>query len=219
MAGKRARQQHVARSWDDIVLKVLKQNEVRLVTYVPDRVRTSLIAKIHADPFFTAFATTREEEAIGRAEYAHASSTCSARRRLRRAAGSCARSASCGRAPRSACRTLSTTSAASSASSGWRPPTPPEAPDKGHRAGNGALRRIGINLTNRRRQSTNCAEPQKNILAASDDAEHSPTPPSPRLIPGEAHRPMQRLLIVRLQRAEMTHRKPWCLKPSAGRSA
>jgi hypothetical protein len=65
MAGKRARQQHVVRGWDDIVLKVLKQNEVRLVTYLPDRVLTSLIAKIHADPFFTAFATTREEEAIG----------------------------------------------------------------------------------------------------------------------------------------------------------
>ena len=65
MAGKRARQQHVARGWDDIVLKVLKQNEVRLVTYVPDRVLTSLIAKIQADSFFTAFATTREEEAIG----------------------------------------------------------------------------------------------------------------------------------------------------------
>ena len=51
--------------WDDLVLAALKRNDVRLVTYVPDRVLTPLIAKIHADPFFTAFATTREEEAIG----------------------------------------------------------------------------------------------------------------------------------------------------------
>lgn len=51
--------------WDDLVLAALKRNDVKLVTYVPDRVLTPLIAKIHADPFFTAFATTREEEAIG----------------------------------------------------------------------------------------------------------------------------------------------------------
>ncbi len=54
-----------AENWDDIVLASLKNNGVSLVTYVPDRVLTPLIAKIHADPFFTAFATTREEEAIG----------------------------------------------------------------------------------------------------------------------------------------------------------
>ncbi len=65
MAGEQAQQQHVASSWDDIVLDVLKQNEVRLVTYVPDRVLTPLIAKIYADPYFATFATTREEEAIG----------------------------------------------------------------------------------------------------------------------------------------------------------
>lgn len=51
--------------WDDLVLAALKRNDVKLVTYVPDRVLTPLIAKIDADPFFTAFATTREEEAIG----------------------------------------------------------------------------------------------------------------------------------------------------------
>lgn len=52
-------------TWDDLVLEALKRNDVRLVTYVPDRVLTGLITKIHADPFFTAFATAREEEAIG----------------------------------------------------------------------------------------------------------------------------------------------------------
>ena len=51
--------------WDDIVTASLKQNDVRLVTYVPDRVLTPLIAKLHGDPFFTTFSTTREEEAIG----------------------------------------------------------------------------------------------------------------------------------------------------------
>jgi sulfopyruvate decarboxylase TPP-binding subunit len=33
--------------------------------YVPDRVFTPLIKGIHADPFFNAFAATREEEALG----------------------------------------------------------------------------------------------------------------------------------------------------------
>ena len=51
--------------WHDIVLTSLKSNDVRLITYVPDRVLTPLIKALHADPFFTTFATTREEEAIG----------------------------------------------------------------------------------------------------------------------------------------------------------
>ena len=50
--------------WHGIVQETLKRNEVRLVTYVPDRVLTPLIAA-SADPDFTAFATTREEEAVG----------------------------------------------------------------------------------------------------------------------------------------------------------
>jgi sulfopyruvate decarboxylase alpha subunit len=53
------------RSWHDVVLEMLKLNDVRLVTYVPDRVLTTLIKNIHADPFFTAFPTAREEEAVG----------------------------------------------------------------------------------------------------------------------------------------------------------
>ena len=53
------------RAWHDIVLQTLKRNDVRLVTYVPDRVMTRLIREIHADPFFTAFPTAREEEAVG----------------------------------------------------------------------------------------------------------------------------------------------------------
>jgi sulfopyruvate decarboxylase alpha subunit len=54
-----------ATTWHDIVLATLKANDVRLVVYVPDRVFTPLIKGIHADPFFTAFAATREEEALG----------------------------------------------------------------------------------------------------------------------------------------------------------
>jgi sulfopyruvate decarboxylase alpha subunit len=51
--------------WHAIVHETLKANDVRLVTYVPDRVLTPLIKSVHADPFFTAFVTTREEEAVG----------------------------------------------------------------------------------------------------------------------------------------------------------
>ena len=52
-------------SWNEIVLATLKNNDVRLIVYVPDRVLTPLIKALHEDPFFTTFACTREEEAIG----------------------------------------------------------------------------------------------------------------------------------------------------------
>ncbi len=51
--------------WHAIVHKALKRNDVRLITYVPDRVLTPLIDSVHKDAFFTAFVTTREEEALG----------------------------------------------------------------------------------------------------------------------------------------------------------
>ena len=35
------------------------------MTYVPDNVLRPLIDAVHADPFFTAFACAREEEAVG----------------------------------------------------------------------------------------------------------------------------------------------------------
>jgi sulfopyruvate decarboxylase alpha subunit len=53
------------RPWHRIVQDTLRGNDVRLVTYVPDRVLTPLLDGVHADPFFTAFSTTREEEAVG----------------------------------------------------------------------------------------------------------------------------------------------------------
>jgi sulfopyruvate decarboxylase alpha subunit len=54
-----------AMAWHEIVLAVLKANDVRLVVYVPDRVFTPLIKAIHDDNFFTTFPATREEEALG----------------------------------------------------------------------------------------------------------------------------------------------------------
>ena len=51
--------------WHEIVQETLKQNDVRLVTYVPDNVLKPLIEGVHRDSFFTAFPTTREEEALG----------------------------------------------------------------------------------------------------------------------------------------------------------
>ena len=55
----------VGRAWHAIVHDTLKRHDVRLVTYVPDKVLMPLITSVEADPFFTAFATTREEEALG----------------------------------------------------------------------------------------------------------------------------------------------------------
>jgi sulfopyruvate decarboxylase alpha subunit len=52
-------------SWHAITQTVLKRHNVRLVTYVPDNVLRPLIAGVHADPFFTAFAVPREEEGLG----------------------------------------------------------------------------------------------------------------------------------------------------------
>ena len=52
-------------AWHEVVLQTLKRNDIRLVPYVPDRVLTTLIKNIHADPFFTTFPTAREEEAVG----------------------------------------------------------------------------------------------------------------------------------------------------------
>jgi len=52
-------------SWAEIMRDCFKRNGVKLVTYVPDRVLTPLIQAIEADPYFQAFSTAREEEAVG----------------------------------------------------------------------------------------------------------------------------------------------------------
>ena len=54
-----------SRPWYEIVQNTLKRNDVKLVTYVPDKVFTPLIKSLHADNDFLTFATSREEEALG----------------------------------------------------------------------------------------------------------------------------------------------------------
>src|SRR4051794_371289 len=51
--------------WHEAVIRAFKDNEVRIVIYVPDNVLRPLIEAVTTDDYFTAFATTREEEAIG----------------------------------------------------------------------------------------------------------------------------------------------------------
>ena len=53
------------RAWHEIIRDTLKQNDVRLATYVPDNVLSPLIRALHDDPAFTTFCCTREEEAVG----------------------------------------------------------------------------------------------------------------------------------------------------------
>src|SRR6266478_3748056 len=52
-------------AWHEAVIQAFKDNNVRLVVYVPDNVLRPLIDAVTTDDYFTAFATTREEEAIG----------------------------------------------------------------------------------------------------------------------------------------------------------
>jgi sulfopyruvate decarboxylase alpha subunit len=54
-----------AETWYEIVVQVLKANDVRLIAYVPDNVLLPLIRQLHADPYFTVICPAREEEAVG----------------------------------------------------------------------------------------------------------------------------------------------------------
>jgi sulfopyruvate decarboxylase alpha subunit len=65
MAAKEKDSAVANRSWHASTQETLKRNQVRLATYVPDRVLTPLIRALHEDKDFTTFATTREEEALG----------------------------------------------------------------------------------------------------------------------------------------------------------
>jgi sulfopyruvate decarboxylase alpha subunit len=58
-------------NWHERVVKVLKANEVRLVTYVPDNVLSPLIKACHGDSYFTVLCPAREEEAAGIVAGAH----------------------------------------------------------------------------------------------------------------------------------------------------
>jgi sulfopyruvate decarboxylase alpha subunit len=52
-------------SWSETFLAALKDNDVRLITYVPDNVLTPLIKGVHADNYFLPVNATREDEAVG----------------------------------------------------------------------------------------------------------------------------------------------------------
>ena len=52
-------------SWHDLVIKALKANDVRLVTYIPDNVLSALIKALHEDSYFKVICPAREEEAAG----------------------------------------------------------------------------------------------------------------------------------------------------------
>jgi len=60
-----------ATTWCDIVVRTLKANDVKLITYVPDNVLAPLIRLLHADPYFTVMFPAREEEAVGIVAGAH----------------------------------------------------------------------------------------------------------------------------------------------------
>jgi sulfopyruvate decarboxylase TPP-binding subunit len=52
-------------SWSDTFLDILKDNDVRLISYVPDNVLTPLLKGVTADNYFLSVGATREDEAIG----------------------------------------------------------------------------------------------------------------------------------------------------------
>lgn len=58
-------------AWHERVVKVLKANEIRLVTYIPDNVLKPLISALHDDPWFRVICPAREEEAAGIVAGAH----------------------------------------------------------------------------------------------------------------------------------------------------
>ena len=58
-------------NWHERVVKVLKANEVRLVTYVPDNVLSPLLKACHGDSYFKVMCPAREEEAAGIVAGAH----------------------------------------------------------------------------------------------------------------------------------------------------
>ena len=52
-------------TWSETFLEVLKNNDVRLVSYVPDNVLTPLIKGVTSDNYFISVSATREDEAMG----------------------------------------------------------------------------------------------------------------------------------------------------------
>ena len=51
--------------WSEIILERLKQNDIRVISYVPDTIVWKVLGKAEKDPFFRMVRTTREDEAVG----------------------------------------------------------------------------------------------------------------------------------------------------------
>src|SRR5262249_56196733 len=64
-ARRRSWNGRAAMTWADRFLYTLKENDVGLVTYVPDNVLTPLISGATADNYFVSVGATREDEAVG----------------------------------------------------------------------------------------------------------------------------------------------------------
>ena len=52
-------------TWSETFLAALKDNDIRLVSYVPDNVLTPLLKVVAADNYFMSVNATREDEALG----------------------------------------------------------------------------------------------------------------------------------------------------------
>src|SRR3954454_2328835 len=52
-------------AWSDTFLRVLKDNDIRLVAYVPDNALTPLLTGVASDKYFRSVCATREDEAVG----------------------------------------------------------------------------------------------------------------------------------------------------------
>src|SRR5208282_5528702 len=52
-------------TWSEVILATLKENEVRLVAYVPDNILTPLVEGAASDKYFVPVGATREDEAVG----------------------------------------------------------------------------------------------------------------------------------------------------------
>jgi hypothetical protein len=52
-------------TWSDAFISTLKDNDVRLVSYMPDNVLTPLIKGVTGDNYFRSINATRGDEAIG----------------------------------------------------------------------------------------------------------------------------------------------------------
>jgi sulfopyruvate decarboxylase TPP-binding subunit len=52
-------------TWSESFLGIFKDNDIRLISYVPDNVLTPLLKGVTADNYFLSVGATREDEAIG----------------------------------------------------------------------------------------------------------------------------------------------------------